>query len=89
MRILVLVSLLQHRVLKGVTFAQRPITMIVIVHPLVDGRGLLTDGLDGGMGMQKGEPSGESVVGNSVDAHLAIVVRHMLQQELDRVVGIR
>src|ERR1700756_5504398 len=62
--------------------------MIVVVHPLIDGRGLLADGLERGMGGQQGQPSGEPVVGDSIDAHFSIIVGDIFNQPVHGVVGI-
>ena len=58
--VLVFVGLLQYRVFEGVALAQCSVTMVVVVHPLVDRRGLLADGLDRGMRVQEDEPRGQA-----------------------------
>ncbi len=62
--------------------------MIVVVHPLIDRRGLLADGLERGMRMQQSERRGEPVVGDSVDAHFAVVVGDVFDEPVHGVVGI-
>ncbi len=62
--------------------------MIVVVHPLIDRRGLLADGLERGMGVQQGQGSGEAAVGDSVDAHFAVVVGDVFDEPVHGVVSI-
>ena len=52
-RVLVLVRLLQHRVLERIALAHRAVAMVVVVHPLVHGRGLLAHRLERRMRMEQ------------------------------------
>src|SRR6266852_9899616 len=63
-RVLVLISLLQDGVFEVVALAERSIAVIVVVHPLIDGRGLLADSLERGVWVEKSEGGGQTVVGN-------------------------
>ena len=86
-RVLVLVRLLEHRVLEGIALAQRPVAMHVVVHPLVHGRGLLADCLEGRVGMEQCERGGEAVVRHAEHADVA-VVGDVLDEPVDAVVGV-
>ena len=88
MRIRVLIGLLHDRVFKVVALAQRAEAVVVVVHPLIDGRGLLADRLQRRMRMKQRERSGQAIVGDAVHPDLAVVVRDILHQPLDRVVGV-
>ena len=74
MRVLVLVGLLHDRVFEIVAFAQSTETVVVVIHPLIDGRGLLAHGFQRGMRMKQRERGGEAVVGNAIHADFAVVV---------------
>ena len=87
-RVLVLIRLLEHRVFKVVALAQRAEAMVVVVHPLVDGRGLLADGLERGVRMEQRERSCQAIVGDSVHPNLAVIVGNVFHQPLDGVVGV-
>ena len=78
-RILVLVGLFEHGVFKIVTLAQRAIAMVVVVHPLVDGRGLFADGLEGRVRVQEREPGGQTIVGDSIHPDLSRVVKDVVE----------
>ena len=88
MGVLVLIGLLQHGVFEGITLTQCAVAVIVIVHPLIDGRCLLADGFERGVRMKEGQTCGEAVVGDSVNAHLAVVVGYVFDEPVDGVVGI-
>ena len=62
--------------------------MHIVVHPLIDRRRLLTDRLERRMRLEHAQRSGEAVVGDPVHPYIAVVVRHMLDQPVDAVVGI-
>jgi hypothetical protein len=62
--------------------------MIVVVHPLIDRRGLLADNLERGMRVQQGQGSGEAAVGDSVDAQFAVVVGDVFDEPIHGVVSI-
>ncbi len=87
-RVLVLVGLLHDRVFEVVALAQRAEAVVVVVHPLVDGRGLLADGLERGMRMQQGERGRQAIVGDAEHSDLPVVVGNVFHQPLDRVVGV-
>src|SRR5215831_9675908 len=89
MRVLVLVSLFHHGVLEGIAFAQGAVAMIVIVHPLIDRGGLLTDGFERWVGIKKRKSRGQTVIRDSVHAHLAVVIRHVFYEPFDAVISIR
>ena len=88
MRVLVLVGLLHDGIFEVVALAQRAVAVVVVVHPLIDGRGLLADRLERRMRMQQRERGGEPVVGDAEHSDLAIVIGDIFHQPLDRVVGI-
>src|SRR5215469_9736675 len=88
MRVLVLVGLLHDGVFEVVALAQRTVTVIIVVHPLINRRRLLTDGSERRMRMEQGERSRQPVVGNAVHSDLATVVRHVVQQPFDGVVSV-
>src|SRR5437762_2109404 len=87
-RVGVFVGLLHHRVFKVVTFAQRAVAVIVVIHPLVDRRSLLAHGFQCWMRMQQRKRGGQAVVGDSVHSHFAAVVGDVFHQPLDAVVGV-
>ena len=88
MGVLVFVRLLHHRVFEIVAFAQGAVAMVVVVHPLIDGRGLLADRLQRRVRMQKGKRGCQAIVRNTVHPDFAVVVGNILQQPFDRVVGV-
>src|SRR5579884_1363619 len=51
MRIGILVGLFHNGVFERVTQAERAVTMEIVIHPLIGGRGLFGDSLERGMGM--------------------------------------
>ena len=88
MRVGVLVGLFHHRVFKVVAFAERAVAVVVVIHPLIDGRGLFTHGFQCWMRMQQRQRGGQAVVGDSVHSHFAAVVGDVFHQPLDAVVGV-
>ena len=88
MRVGVLVGLFHHRVFKVVAFAERAVAVIVVIHPLIDGRSLLAHCFQRGMRMQQRQRGGQAVVGDSVHSDFAAVVWNILYQPLDAVVRI-
>src|SRR5580704_4988049 len=88
MGVLVFVGLLEHRIFEVVTLAQSAVAVIVVVHPLIDGGGLLADGFQRGVRMKKSERGGESVVGDAVHAFVAIFVWNILDQPVDSILGV-
>ena len=88
MRIFVLVRLLEHAVLERVALAQRAIAMEVVVHPLIHRRRLLADRLQRRMRVQQRHSRRQAIVGNPIHANLPIIVRDILHQPLDAVVGV-
>src|SRR4029079_5439745 len=53
--IFILISLLKDGIFKSIALAQRSVVMIVVVHPLINRRGLLADGFEGRVGLQKSQ----------------------------------
>ncbi len=88
MSVLVLVGLLHHGIFKVVTLAQGAVAVVIVVHPLIHGRGLLADGFQRRVRVKKGERGRQSVVGNTVHADVPVVVRHVFHEPVDRVVGV-
>ena len=89
MGVLVLVGLLHHGVFKVVTLAQRAVAVVIVIHPLIDGRGLFAHGFQRRVRVKKSERGRQAVVGNTVHANVPVVVRHIFHQPVDRVVGVR
>ena len=87
-RVLELVRLLVDGVLERVTLAQRAVSMIVVVHPLVGRRRLLADGLERRMRHEQRHRRRQPIVRHAVDPHATIVVRDVLHQPVDRVVRV-
>ena len=88
-RIRVLVRLLVHGILERVALAQRAVAMVVVVHPLIGGRRLLRDRGQRRMRPQQRHRRCQAVVRDTEHPDLAVVVRHVLDQPFDRVVGVR
>src|SRR5882762_1575786 len=84
----VLVGLFHHGIFEVVALAQRAVAVVVIIHPLVDRRGLFADGLQRWVRLQQRQRRGQAVVGDSVHPNLAAVVGHIFRQPLDAVVGV-
>ena len=87
MGVLELVGLLEHGVLECVALAQRPVAVVVVVHPLIDRSGLLAHRLQRGVRMQQRQRGGQTVVRHARHADVA-VVRHMLDEPVDAVVRV-
>src|SRR5262249_11783920 len=83
-----LLRLFQDGVLERVAQPEGAETMVIVVHPLIDGGGLLADRLQGRMRPQQGGGRRISIVGNTADSHPPIVVRYILYQPIDRVPAI-
>ena len=54
----VFVGLLHDGILEGVAFAEGAVAMHIVVHPLIDGRGLFADCFERGIGMEQGQAGG-------------------------------
>src|SRR6266849_3491044 len=85
----VLVRLFHYRIFEVIAFAKRAVTVVVVIHPLVDRRSLFADGRERRVWVQQGQRGSQPVVGNSIHSHLTGVVRQIFQQPFDAVVGIR
>ena len=86
--VLVLVGLLHNGVFEVIAFAQCAVAMIIVVHPLIDGRGLLADRLERGMRMEQCQRCREAIVGDAIHSDFAVIVGNILHQPLDRIVGV-
>jgi hypothetical protein len=86
--ILVFVGLLQQGIFKVVAFAQRAEVVIVVIHPFIDGRGLLADRLERRVRVEKGECGGKTGIGNTKHADVTIVIRDIFHKPVDGVVGV-
>ncbi len=87
-RVLVLVGLLHDSVLEVVAFAQGAVAVVVVIHPLIDRRRLLTYSFQSRMRMQQGEGRRQAVIRDAPHTHFAIVVGNILDQPIDRIVGV-
>ncbi len=88
MGVLVLVGLLHHGIFKVVTLAQGAVAVVIVVHPLIYGRGLLADGFQRRVRVEKSERGRQPVIGNAVHANVPVVVRDVFHEPVDRIVGI-
>ena len=88
MGVLVFVRLLHHRVFEVVAFPKGAVTMVVVIHPLIDGRGLLADGLQRRVRVKQRKRGSQAIVGDAVHADFAVVVGNVFQQPLDRVISV-
>jgi hypothetical protein len=88
MGIRVFISLFQYRILEGIALAKSSIAMVIVVHPLIDRRCLFADRLERRVRMQQSQPRRQPVVRHPVDAYLAVVVRNILDQPVDRVISV-
>ena len=88
MGVAVLVGLLHHRVFEIVAFAQSAVTMIIVVHPLIDGRSLLAHRFQRSMRMQQRKRGRKTVVGDAHHADFSVVVRDVFDQPIDGIVGV-
>src|SRR5437870_764033 len=77
-RIRILFRLLQDRVFEGIALTERTVAVHVVVHPLIDRRGLLRNRLECRMRMEQCQRGREAVVRHAVDADLAVVVWNVL-----------
>ena len=83
-----LARLLQDGVLEVVALAQRAVAVVVVVHPLVGRRRLFADRLERRMRHEQRHRRREAVVRDAVHPDVAVVVRNVLDEPIDRVVRV-
>ena len=86
--VVILAQLEQGRVLEAVAQAERAVVMGVIADELIGRRGILDDRLERRVGVEQRHGGGPGGIGSADHPGAAIIIRDVVEEPLDRVVGI-